>query len=230
MSQVLPRNQPSAYKRKSITEQGKARTISKHVNQHKSNIKIKCPGHLSYFRRSGAAAAEALAAPLLPGAGRCYNSDRFSVTGEWKPGEMWCGPTFSSQWGVVHCEAAGDDGAGWFYCSSEHIYSEPWVLITSSDSRHPHHLFQQVKLKPVQTILLFSRVATQKRVEVWSGGPRLLQSSAYIWDFCRFQNFLTSLCPHSVTTMTLWAASCHTRQPKLCKTWNNGFQRAFSRN
>lgn len=103
----------------------------------------------------------------------------------------------------------------------------------SSDSQHardPHHLFQQVKLKPVQTFLLFSCVATQKRVKVWSGAPRLLQSSAYIWDFCRFQNFLTSLCPHSVTTMTLWAASCHTRQPRLCKTWNNSFQRAFSRN
>lgn len=66
----------SAYNRKSITERG---TISRHVYQHKSNIRMKCPEHLSYLHRSGAAAAEALAAPALPGAGRCYNSDRFSV-------------------------------------------------------------------------------------------------------------------------------------------------------
>ncbi|TNN24637.1 hypothetical protein EYF80_065237 [Liparis tanakae] len=33
-------------------------------------------------------------------------------------------------------------------------------------------------------------------------------------DFWRFQNLLTSLCPSGDTTITLWATSCHTRQPR----------------
>lgn len=48
--------------------------------------------------------------------------------------------------------------------------------------------------------------------------------SRYVCDFCRFQNLLTSLCPSGVTTITLWATSCHTRQPKPCTkrtTWNS---------
>lgn len=37
-----------------------------------------------------------------------------------------------------------------------------------------------------------------------------------MWDRWRFQNLLTSLCPCGVTTITLWATSCHTRQPRPC--------------